>query len=681
MRRPGEKGWLTIGMPTYDDFNGVYFTLKSLQIYHTEIFEKSNIVVVDNNPGSKDGIAVKNFVNSLKKYNISYYEFGEPKGAALAKSKVFELAPDDSKWVLVMDCHIQLYPDSLKRLEEFCKTLPEDDKNIYSGPLVMDDNTTCATHFIRKWRGAMLGIWGYDKRGQDPNAEPFEVVGSAAGLFFANKEYWPGFNPHMKGFGGEEIYIHEKYRRNGGVAICLPFLRWSHRFGRPGGVPYPLLMWQRVRNYVIIYQELGWDVQEVYDYFIRGGFFSEQDWKILMEDPINNDMPPRSNFVAEDAPELEKIIKSIKVENASDLDNIVKSAGITIKKEPVNSNTDNNKDSDEMQSKRPKWLEAVSVENPRPGQMQEAANNLPTSIKPDQQKKSGCSGCGKNKKIIQPRNEILSHITKVPTLEQLYELKFPNNLGNHRQILESLVKGKQLILDFGDDPLGTTLTILNNMSQNTLLISNYEDPKFVPELEYLRTLADKQNKTMVFSIGNVDDFNIGKDPDLVVIDTMTTEADYIYNILNKFVTRCTKHCFINKSDKYGAKTGENKPGILPALTKFLVEHPEWSVIKHDKTELGYTYLSKLEEDKPKLPSNIQMASNFTKSLTKHVFSGGRYASQEEVKERLEICSLCEHRSENRCTVCGCYLLNGPGGLGKASWKNESCPLGYWKPEK
>ena len=34
-------------------------------------------------------------------------------------------------------------------------------------------------------------------------------------------------------FGGEEWYIHEKYRQAGAKCLCLPFLRWQHRFADP----------------------------------------------------------------------------------------------------------------------------------------------------------------------------------------------------------------------------------------------------------------------------------------------------------------------------------------------------------------------------------------------------------------------------------------------------------------
>ena len=39
---------LTIGLATYDDYHGVYFSIQALRMYHTEIINKTEILVVDN---------------------------------------------------------------------------------------------------------------------------------------------------------------------------------------------------------------------------------------------------------------------------------------------------------------------------------------------------------------------------------------------------------------------------------------------------------------------------------------------------------------------------------------------------------------------------------------------------------------------------------------------------------
>ncbi len=113
----------------------------------------------------------------------------------------------------------------------------------------------------------MWGVWGNDERGEDPNGVPFEIPAQGLGLFSCRKDSWLGFNTKFRGFGGEEGYIHEKYRKNGKRTLCLPFLRWCHRFYRPEGVSYPNQLDQRFKNYLIGFKELDLDTTELKAHF------------------------------------------------------------------------------------------------------------------------------------------------------------------------------------------------------------------------------------------------------------------------------------------------------------------------------------------------------------------------------------------------------------------------------
>lgn len=39
-----------MGMATYDDFDGTYFTVMALRLYHSEVVDRFSILIVDNNP-------------------------------------------------------------------------------------------------------------------------------------------------------------------------------------------------------------------------------------------------------------------------------------------------------------------------------------------------------------------------------------------------------------------------------------------------------------------------------------------------------------------------------------------------------------------------------------------------------------------------------------------------------
>lgn len=250
-------------MITYDDFDGVYFTLQSLRLHHPEVADDVEFIIIDNNPTSVHGKEVKNLTN-WGNNTVRYVPFTEYNSTAV-RTKIFEYA--DTPYVMCIDCHVLLDLGSIKRLINFFDS-GKDEGNLLQGPLLYDDLKGVATHFDLVWRGHMWGIWATDDRGRDPNSPPFEIPAQGMGLFSCRKDSWLGFNPLFRGFGGEEGYIHEKYRKAGKKTLCLPFLRWNHRFGRPGGVKYPLTLENKIRNYFIGFTELGLDVQPIYNHFV-----------------------------------------------------------------------------------------------------------------------------------------------------------------------------------------------------------------------------------------------------------------------------------------------------------------------------------------------------------------------------------------------------------------------------
>lgn len=73
------------------------------------------------------------------------------------------------------------------------------------------------------------------------------------------------------------------------------------------------------------------------------------------------------------------------------------------------------------------------------------------------------------------------------------------------------------------------------------------------------------------------------------------------------------------------------------------------------------------------PGLIEKAVNFTGAIVKHIASGGKKATPEQLKERLTICDGCEQKKGNSCKLCGCALSI------KASWTTQKCPLDKWPP--
>ena len=167
---------------------------------------------------------------------------------------------------MCIDSHVFIEPGAIRKLIDYFDTNPET-SDLLQGPLVYDNLTEITTHFEPVWREGMFGVWGTDSRGTDPDAEPFDIPMQGLGLAACRRDAWQGYNPRFSGFGGEEGYIHQKFRNAGARTLCLPFLRWLHRFARPMGTQYKNVWEDRIRNYLIGFEEVGLDTDEVLEHF------------------------------------------------------------------------------------------------------------------------------------------------------------------------------------------------------------------------------------------------------------------------------------------------------------------------------------------------------------------------------------------------------------------------------
>jgi len=132
-----------------------------------------------------------------------------------------------------------------------------DCRDLVQGPLLYDDLRTTADCMNSVFGSdGMWGTWHTGTAG--PGADAYEIQMQGCGLMASRRDAWLGFNSDFRGFGGEEGYIHFKYRKFGRQVICLPFLRWLHLF-RKSAPPFPISYADRVRNYCIGFVELGLD--------------------------------------------------------------------------------------------------------------------------------------------------------------------------------------------------------------------------------------------------------------------------------------------------------------------------------------------------------------------------------------------------------------------------------------
>jgi hypothetical protein len=348
---------LTVGMATFNDFEGVWATVQSVYLHNQwEDPKDVEIVIVDTSPqGSEHRRLVQGLVEKHKHTHlIKYIDLPQVVGTTYPRDIIFEHATAD--YVVVMDCHVMCPTNTLLRLSAWFDQNPNC-TDLLHGPMFYDDLDNYAVSFNDMFRGQMWGVWGsvwkapdgtlfttdgeevtdedrprkstnvqyrdnitfqllpsqerfpqlgwsghdqkleamgYTKLGKDPESEPFEISGMGMGLFASRRDAWLGFAPHCSGFGGEEMNIHYKYRAAGRRAMCLPFLRWNHRFGRAGGAPYPIPVDAKIRNYVLWAKHLGNPIcpitgttvlERVFTHFAN--YLPQESWDRLLSDPIN----------------------------------------------------------------------------------------------------------------------------------------------------------------------------------------------------------------------------------------------------------------------------------------------------------------------------------------------------------------------------------------------------------
>ncbi len=264
--RSGKRARLAVGMSTYDDFDGAWFTLASILLYHPEVADELSLIVVDNNPGGSASEALKAIDQHLPNYR--YVPFRSYHGTAV-RDLVFREA--DADVVCCVDSHVLLQPGALRAVLDYYDANP-DSLDLVQGPVLTERGAVGATHLVPIWDYAFFGKFATDQRVRD--GVPFEIDMQERGMFACRKDAWPGFNPLMRGYGGEEGYLHEKVRQRGGRTMLLPQAGWVHRFQRPAGIPYPAVLAERIRNYALGWAELGLDLDEGRRHF-RDAHFAE----------------------------------------------------------------------------------------------------------------------------------------------------------------------------------------------------------------------------------------------------------------------------------------------------------------------------------------------------------------------------------------------------------------------
>jgi hypothetical protein len=685
---------LTVGMPTHMDALGVWPTVVGLTMYHKEILPYTELLVVDQAPDTTHGHEVRGLLDRVRPLfaNVKYVASPVPPGSAPAKERIF--AEATGEYVLCIDSHVLLPAIAISRTMEYLAQEQHHKNDLFCGPMVYEDLHTLATHLDDVWSGNQWGtwaearrckcgtavdisskdgriayrlpasleaisfdgcpvcgnriqlvkntgpqqllsksgfgsystanpaLWGATRIASSDVARPFEVWAQGTGLLLARKDGWVGFTPHLKGFGAEEVLLHMRVRRAGGRVLCLPWLQWVHRFLRPDGVKYNLSQYHHIRNYVLGFLDLGLDLGPVYDHFVG----LELHGVPLHHHLMHTHSVPES----------------------------------------------------QLKDKSPKELETLHAQVSFPMDLWKAI--LRGEVDPPGKKKGGCVQTGDCK--ANGEKEQARTLPAYASLEDWYDHahKTPHDINEHCPTLRQLASRCAHVTEFGKRHEVSTVALLAGVLDAveakvapTAKLVSYNHFRY-PESIVLKNMVPEHYEFR----GGDSLKTVIEETDLLFIDTIH-DALRIYKELKKHSPRVRRYIVMHDTATYGELGAGSQPphhmvpGLLVGLRKFMREHPEWSVVMDFENNNGLTVISRQEQDKEQLPGVITMAWNYTAALAKHATMGGN-ASPEQLKRRLEICTLCPKRTGERCARCGCPVDE------KASWAEQECPIGKWARE-
>ena len=182
---------LTIGMATYNDYDGVYFTLQALRLYQD--LSQTELLIIDNYGCPHTQRLVEEVPGAR------YIRATDVVGTAAPRDLLFKEARGDA--VLCCDCHVLLAPGAVARLKQFYREHP-DCADLLQGPMLYDDGKRVATHMDPVWRTQMWGRWESDPRGQDADGEPFEIPMHGLGVFSCRKAGLARLSPRISRLWG-----------------------------------------------------------------------------------------------------------------------------------------------------------------------------------------------------------------------------------------------------------------------------------------------------------------------------------------------------------------------------------------------------------------------------------------------------------------------------------------------
>lgn len=637
---------LTIGMAHHSDYDGVYFTLQAIRAYHSAA--EVELILVDNSPGNEHGREVANLVQHWAKGR--YIPMPDNVGTTQPRERIF--AEAQAPHVVCLDCHVLLIRGAVDALLAHYTKHP-DCRDIISGPMMYDDGFNLTTHFNEQWRSEMYGTWGLawtcpcgkrrftavDVAGraqwmtltspQKPYECPVTTTRSPTGCACGRDDLpevpWAGHEAALAKLGyrplahaGKEPFtVHQSdpFEIPGCGLGCFSMAKaawpgFNSHFREFGGEEIYIHTKVRQRGgRAVCLPKFGW----IHRFARPAGI----KYPLSRYAKVRNYVLGFQELGLDTAPVYEHFVAS----------------GLM---------------------PREQWL--FLLDNPvahvAPGQQTAAGPAAaPAPIGAGQD----CPTCpgGRHQP---PENA---------TLQDVYTFiqSKPRDLDQHMNKLRELAAG-QHVTEI-TKRRESTVALLAGQPKTLVSYQRESDPvlprlaALVPADQYVQQSPD------AFGLPKI------AKTDVLFIDDVHT-ADRLWTQLEKYAPLVRRRIVMRGTGAFGEKAeGMDAPGLLVALRRFLRANTKWSVVYHTGNQYGLTVISRDKADKPQLPGVATLAANFATAVASHVVDGAGKVSPQDLEARLQVCSLCEQRRDDRCSVCGCFINV------KAAWRTSDCPLARW----
>lgn len=138
---------------------------------------------------------------------------------------------------------------------------------------------------------------------------------------------------------------------------------------------------------------------------------------------------------------------------------------------------------------------------------------------------------------------------------------------------------------------------------------------------------------------------------------------------------------------HGARLNRELTNVCRSRERYFLGWRDGTGLIHKTASLERTDATKKPSgcggcgDKKKAITLMGMGWDVGKAMLSFTFSGFRFVPRDEYQRRLDICTACENRgdervngNEHRCGECGCFVAV------KAEAKAWQCPIGKWNKE-